>query len=936
MAKLSSDGKYCIVEKGDSLSKICSQFSIKPNNETTWDKLRTINKLTKAKKSGKIVYYIYPNQKIYFEKSNTSSSTKVSVSNKATITAFDLQADVDKTLFATWTCPKPDSEVEEYTTEWQYLTKDNVWMHTGETSTKYKYSTCSIPANATKVRFRVLPVAKKKQTTKNGKTVETTPWTLEWTDRNKQTFIVANEIPPDVPGQPSIEIDGYKMTITLEGITSDATHIEFKVIQDDTKDYKANGLNKNQPIKKLFAGADGRVSIVIDVAAGHEYKACCRAVRGTLKSGWSAYSSSEGTKPSAPSAWVSYKAISDTEVYLAWKNVSNAIGYDVQYTTKETYFDNTPDQVKSHSVDTVVGHTEITGLESGQTYYFRVRAKNDDGESAWTKTVSITIGKPPAAPTTWSSTTTVISGEPLTLYWVHCSEDNSTQTLAELTLTIDGVKRVYDIKVPGEHGINSSGSLYLIDEFTDEDEKGKTNSCVVDTTKFTEGAKIQWSVRTAGITKVYGDMSIERTVDVYAPPTLELDIFKVDGDNNVSISTVESFPFYISALAGPPTQTPIGYHVSVTAESTYEATDTMGNPKTIRAGEPIYSKYFDTTDKLLVELSASNIDLENGMEYSVNVTVSMDSGLTSENSRKFSVSWVESTYAPNVEIALNIDSYTASLRPYCEEITLHYYRVTKSSRTYTLTTEELEEIYGDLVENVETTTGEQVYRGMTSDGEDVYYSIVAESTIVENVKLSIYRREFDGTFTEIATGLDNTKNTYVTDPHPSLDYARYRIVATDTITGAIGYYDAPGLYVGGQAILIQWDEEWSSFDTFGSSDALVEPSWTGSLLTLPYNIDVSEGNSPDTAFIEYVGRNHPVGYYGTQLGETATWNTVIPKSDKDTLYALRRLKVWRGDCYVREPSGVGYWANVTVSFNQKHKDQTIPVTLNITRVEGGM
>ena len=43
-----------------------------------------------------------------------------------------------------------------------------------------------------------------------------------------------------------------------------------------------------------------------------------------------------------------------------------------------------------------------------------------------------------------------------------------------------------------------------------------------------------------------------------------------------------------------------------------------------------------------------------------------------------------------------------------------------------------------------------------------------------------------------------------------------------------------------------------------------------------------------------------------------------------------------GDVYVREPSGSGYWANIKVSYNQKHCALTIPVTLNITRVEGGM
>ena len=91
----------------------------------------------------------------------------------------------------------------------------------------------------------------------------------------------------------------------------------------------------------------------------------------------------------------------------------------------------------------------------------------------------------------------------------------------------------------------------------------------------------------------------------------------------------------------------------------------------------------------------------------------------------------------------------------------------------------------------------------------------------------------------------------------------------------------------------------------------------------------------DVSLVKYAGRKRPVTYYGTQLGETSTWNTVIPKDDEETLYALRRLAVWTGDAYVREPSGSGYWANIGVSFSQRHRDLTIPVTLSIKRVEGG-
>ena len=187
----------------------------------------------------------------------------------------------------------------------------------------------------------------------------------------------------------------------------------------------------------------------------------------------------------------------------------------------------------------------------------------------------------------------------------------------------------------------------------------------------------------------------------------------------------------------------------------------------------------------------------------------------------------------------------------------------------------------------------------------------------------------------MATGLDNMSNTFITEPHPSLDYARYRIVATMNSTGAVSYYDMPGYPVGEKTVIIQWAEKWTRFDVTADDD-LEQPPWSGSLLKLPYNIDVSDNYDADVSHVNYIGRKHPVSYYGTQVGETSNWKVEIDKKDKDTLYALRRLAVWMDDVYVREPSGSGYWATVSVSFSQTHCVLTIPVTLAVTRVEGGM
>lgn len=877
------------VKKGDTLWDIAAKYL---GSATKYTQLAAINNISNPD-------LIYVGQVLNLSSTGSSSSGKSVSSSAATINQFGLQSNADGVIFATWIWNMGNTDRYEY--EWCYDTGDSVWFVGSKSSTEEKQSTYNIPSSAKKVRFRVKPVSK--TYTSNNK--ETSYWTASWS--TAKTFDTSN-LPPEAPSIPTVEIEQYKLTAFIDDINAselNATGVQFQIIKNDTTIYKTGKATINTSVNY--------VSYSCTVAAGAEYKVRCRTYKGNVYSDWSGYSSNVLTIPAAPSGITSIKATSESSVYLTWASVTAAETYEIEYTTKKDYFDKSDQTTSKTGIE--LTYFELTGLESGEEYFFRVRAANNKGQSAWTAIKSVAVGKDPAAPTTWSSTTTVITGEPLNLYWVHNSEDNSSQTYAELELYISGLKETHTIK-------NS----------TEEDEKDKTSVYSINTTEYSEGTKIEWRVRTAGVTKVYGDWSIQRTVDVYAPPTLELSV--TDSKNN-PIEVLTLFPFKVTALAGPNTQVPIGYSLTVSSNDIYETVDHVGNPKTVNKGENVYSKYFDISEQLEVELSASDLDLENNISYTVSCIVSMNSGLTAESSVEFTVSWLDEKFIPNAEINLDSETLVTHIRPYCYEYELIRYKVTRSYTVYTTTTEVITaSVYGELVEGVVTSTGEQVYYGTTETGDILYYCEVLNGTPVEGVNLSVYRREFDGSFTELAVGLDNSENTFVTDPHPALDYARYRIVATVISTGAVSYYDVPGFPVGEKSVIIQWDEAWSNFDV-SNEDEMEQPAWSGSLLKLPYNIDVSDRNTPDVSLVEYIGRKHPVSYYGTQLGETSSWSVDIDKSDEETLYALRRLKVWMGDVYVREPSGSGYWAHITVSFSQTHLELTIPVTLDITRVEGG-
>ena len=628
------------VKKGDCLWKIAKRYL---GSGTRWTELADINGISRGNPT------IYVGQVIKLDTGGTAAPARATpqpvVQSRPTIQYFGLQAGSDKTVFATWYWERANTD--HYETWWEYDTGNGVWFvaNTGTVQSNIKQATYTAPSNAVGVQFWVKPVAQTHDV--NGS--EVSYWNGEWSTA-KQYYFSAN--PPATPTNVSIEIDKYRLTAKAQytSTVSAAGGIQFQIVKDNEVIFNTG----NAGLKTTIA------SYSCNVTAGGEYKVRCRAYRGNLYSDWTEYSSSDATIPPAPTGITTIRAASETSVYLEWPACKTAKTYEIEYATKLEYFDG------SDKTQTVTGieytHYQKTGMDSGEEYFFRVRAANDKGTSAWTAIKSIIIGKKPAAPTTWSSTTTAIVGEPLNLYWVHNSQDGSSETYAEIELYIDGTKKSISVK-----------------KSTDEEEKDKTSVYAIDTSKYAEGVKIQWRVRTSGITKEFGDWSVQRTIDVYAPPTLTFSIVDVNGN---PIDTLTSFPFYAKGLTGPNTQKPIGYYLTVIANAGYETTDGTGTNRTISKGEQIYSKYFDTSDPLTVELSAGNIDLENNVEYTIKCIASMNSGLTVEASTVFNVAWSDDKCEPTAEIGLNKETLVAYIRPYCDYYPYVYYKVNYDGTNY--------------------------------------------------------------------------------------------------------------------------------------------------------------------------------------------------------------------------------------------------------------
>lgn len=882
------------VKRGDTLWGICGTYGSSISGSNRNEKINTLVSLNSIKNRN----LIYVGQVLKLSGGSSSGSSGSSgggwstpapsptYPTQAVVNVLALQAanetsSKNRAVYASWTFNRPNTANFMYRW-WEY--KHGKWIITNEGTTKsyedaYCYGEYTASSDATKVSIEVKPVP---ATYKDSNGNDVPYWSgAQWSGYKVYEF---SNNPPLTPSVPSVKIDDLTLTISISNIkvdTIDADRIKFNIVKDNT-----SSIHTSSPIN--INKETNYVSYQYKVEPGSTYTVrACSVNSKNAVSAWSDFSNEVGTKPSPSSGITSYRRNKRTDgtisAYLEWAAVSNATKYTVEYSTVKADFDNGSGNIKSVSTEDKRTSIEITDIDNGHDYFFRVRAVNSYGTSDPTDSVTIPIGTPPAAPTTWSSASSAFVGESLELNWTHNPTDNSKQSYAELSIKIgndDWCSFVFENTTNDTTGEKEDKS-----EFTygvSVSYKGQLRVLLNTSHAKLKNAKIQWKVRTAGVTDEFSNTawSVERTVYIYEKPVLNLSMTNDLAGSGALITTLISFPFYIRgyvSLSSYEYQKPVGYHLRVAAGSGYETVDDTGKNRIVNKGDDVYSKYFDTSETLVVEMSANNIDLETGISYTVYCTVNMNNGLTIEQSHQFTVNWNDLSYKIDADITVDKKTFTAIISPYC----------------------------------------------VNSDGQ-----------LIEDLSLAVYRREYDGSFTEIATNIPNNK-TSVTDPHPSLDYARYRLVAKDMHTGAISFYDMPGYKVDGGAVIIQWDEAWNPFDTTDAVEMDI-PDWSGSMLLLPYNIDTDDKRQTEVKLIEYAGRKHPVSYYGTQLGETSNWNVEIDREDSETIYALRRLSIWAGDAYVREPSGLGYWANVKVSFSTTHRELTIPVSLDITRVEGGM
>lgn len=312
-------------------------------------------------------------------------------------------------------------------------------------------------------------------------------------------------------------------------------------------------------------------------------------VRAKNAAGYSAYSTSGSiyTTPASPASVTLDKTAATTVQVNATGTWVYAVTYDVELT-----YDS------GATWSTVATSTSLpySATVSGGTVQFRVRATRGALASAWTLSASIVTITPPLAPTIVQAPANPSAyGEQAEVAWTPNHPDGSAQESAEIKVTDPG----------------GTSTTYTVTTATSY--------------QLTPNATGTWTaqVRTKGLDPSYGEWSQSVSWAVANPPAVVITSPATDGTD------INALPMTVSWTV---------------TDSTGVSTQRI----IIEGGSEILNRTL-AGDVRTLSLTASDVDLVDGETYTIRIRVMGGSGLVTEQTRIFDVSWLAPT-APLLQI----------------------------------------------------------------------------------------------------------------------------------------------------------------------------------------------------------------------------------------------------------------------------------------------
>jgi hypothetical protein len=234
-------------------------------------------------------------------------------------------------------------------------------------------------------------------------------WTSTCASFDNATLTVSTPVglPTAPSGLTATAASSSQINLTWTNNASNQTG--FQIDQATSSDFAQN-------LTTVTVGANATTYAAMGLSAGATFYYRVRAVNanGVSADTTTASATTQGTVPTAPSGLTATAAAS-SEIDLSWtNNANNQTGFQIDQATSADFTQN----LTTVSVGANATTYAATGLSSGITYYYRVRAVNAAGDSANTATASATTQVTvPAAPSGLTATT--ISTSQINLSWTN-------------------------------------------------------------------------------------------------------------------------------------------------------------------------------------------------------------------------------------------------------------------------------------------------------------------------------------------------------------------------------------------------------------------------------------------------------------------------------------------------------------------------------------
>jgi len=696
---------------------------------------------------------------------------------------------------------------------------------------------------------------------------------------------------------------GFSVTIN---VTDAGTDVPGAYMQVYLERYSAAGVENYILIGTLANGETTKtITSSIDITGETGYGIHVRNVTAdgsSMVSGFYDYATSMPTAPSLDSV---DPTNTSGKVYLSWTNYwADATGVIISWTQDpDNWMSN--EEPETYEITEVASHWYITGLETGVTWYFRIRSVMTDMDSEtlspWSEIKPIDLSSAPAIPVLYLSDEVCTADGMVTAYWSYVTTDGTAQVAGNIVRAypsggswtyskpIVSVTSAQHVDIyPQEYGWSTGSTIYLAlqtrsgsggaSEYSTPAKLviaakpsvtiASQNLAYVDTvTEYFDGDASTTEFLCANSLSGAPTVTVddEAVTATYSGDTVTLSTAPAEGAEIKVVYTTSDY-WTLKSLPLTMRLRPVraaSVTVALERSSTYPMERPDGKVTDGPIGETIYVKTLPAADTMDISIGTNDLigHLDDGAFYRLIVTVEDVYGQTAQATPKmFKVHWSHQAWRPVAHFKTDFERYAARIRP------------------------------------------------------------VAGAEYVDGDTCDIYRIGFDGP--ELIYSGAEFGEEYV-DPFPAFGPdSGYKVV---TVTAAGDY--------------ITEDNDFAEYDTTEEGGyPQLDPGtlvidFADDRAELPYNIAMSNAWTKDFERTVYLG-GHVAGDHNKAVTRDLNATSVLVRGDRDGVAELMRdLANYPGICHVRTPEGSSFAADVQVQESTSYDKASVDYQLQIQKVD---